>query len=246
MSKKAFVDELKDAFAEKGCAFCRLTDESANKYIEAILWEMVTDPETRIELRKARGYCPEHTHLLVRPGSALGTAILMKDVINVLQKEVAASKLWENPDSNIGSIGSSLNPKKSKSKTAVLHSSLSPQSECPVCKNIEQLEKHLIKTLIKNINQLAESYRQSAGLCLPHLKTLLAQAPSNQNTHTLLAAQLHIWEKLDADLTEFIRKNDYRFRHEGFGLEKDAWKRGVEATAGILPQNKKNKKGLTQ
>ena len=246
MAKKAFVDELKDAFAEKGCAFCRLTDESANKYVEAVLWEMVTDPDTRIELRKARGYCPEHSQLLVRPGSALGAAILMKDVINVLQKEVQASKLWKKPDSNLGSLSSTLNPKKANTKTAVLHADLSPQTPCPICKNNEQLEKHLTKTLIKNIKQLEGAYRQSDGLCLPHLKTILLQAPTNQNTHTLLAAQLHVWEKLDADLAEFIRKNDYRFRHEGFGPEKDAWMRGTEAVAGTLPQSKKNKKGLTQ
>jgi hypothetical protein len=39
-------------------------------------------------------------------------------------------------------------------------------------------------------------------------------------------------EKLRAELGEFIRKNDYRFIHEGFGTERDSWRRAVAMGAG--------------
>jgi len=32
--------------------------------------------------------------------------------------------------------------------------------------------------------------------------------------------------------SEFIRKNDYRFRHETWGEERDAWLRAIAALAG--------------
>jgi hypothetical protein len=39
-------------------------------------------------------------------------------------------------------------------------------------------------------------------------------------------------ETLRAELGEFIRKNDYRFINEGFGAERDAWRRAVATGAG--------------
>ena len=39
-------------------------------------------------------------------------------------------------------------------------------------------------------------------------------------------------KKLRAELGEFIRKNDYRFIHEGFGAERDSWRRAVVMGAG--------------
>jgi hypothetical protein len=244
MKKEAYVDELIEAFAQKGCAFCRLLDESADKFVDAVLWEMVNDPPTRLELRHTRGYCAEHSRLLIRPGAALGTAILMKDVINALQKEVQNSRLWEG-ESGLDGLRASV-MKRPSAKTAVLLQKLEPQATCPACVNVAYLKKHLIKSFSQNLQQLDAPYRQSDGLCLPHFKDLLAETGSPPTAQTLLQAQMHIWNRLDAELTEFIRKNDYRFQHEGFGAEKDAWIRAVEALGGTLPQNKQNKKGLTQ
>jgi len=39
-------------------------------------------------------------------------------------------------------------------------------------------------------------------------------------------------ESLHRELAEFIRKNDYRFKDEGFGTESDSWKRAVHKLTG--------------
>jgi len=44
-------------------------------------------------------------------------------------------------------------------------------------------------------------------------------------------------ESLKAELTEFIRKNDYQFIAEGFGKEGDAWLRAV----GLMVGSRKEK-----
>ena len=71
--------DLRDAYAQPGCAFCRLLARTANRYLNIVLWEMVLDPELRSELNEARGYGSEQGWLLVRTGSALGVAILMQE-----------------------------------------------------------------------------------------------------------------------------------------------------------------------
>jgi hypothetical protein len=48
----------------------------------------------------------------------------------------------------------------------------------------------------------------------------------------LLDLTLEKWQKLNDELTEFIRKNDYRFSKEGMGAERDSWKRAAAALVG--------------
>jgi hypothetical protein len=64
------------------------------------------------------------------------------------------------------------------------------------------------------VNDLAESLRVAGGLCLPHLEQAL-RSRQQATTRTLLL-QLHqtLWEQLVGHLSEFIRKQDHRFRRE--------------------------------
>lgn len=57
----------------------------------------------------------------------------------------------------------------------------------------------------------------------------------------LMAAQKAVLERLQADLREFIRKNDYRYIKEGFGEEGDAWRRAIEAISGAPPARVKGR-----
>jgi len=52
-------------------------------------------------------------------------------------------------------------------------------------------------------------------------------------------AQRRIWERLLAQLSEFIRKNDYRFRDEPVGEEGDAWLRAIAALAGAQRESER-------
>ena len=46
-----------------------------------------------------------------------------------------------------------------------------------------------------------------------------------ESVQVLLELASDRWGKLPDELTEFIRKNDYRFSKEGFGEERDSWLR---------------------
>jgi hypothetical protein len=43
------------------------------------------------------------------------------------------------------------------------------------------------------------------------------------------------WEQLQAELAEFIRKNDYRFSKECFEEERDSWLRATASLTGNWP-----------
>ena len=79
---------------------------------------------------------------------------------------------------------------------------------------------------------MVEALRASEGLCLPHLRSALEQVREIGACEQLLSIHRARLETLESELAEFIRKNDYRFKAEGFGKEGDAWLRAVGLIAG--------------
>ena len=245
---KPYYHELKAALEEPGCPFCRLLTKSADRYLDAVLWEMVNDSRQRSELNQARGYCQVHGWLLVRNGAALGIAILMNDVVRTLLAELEANPVKAETGSVFQDLLPGLARKGATKVNADLVAALAPQTPCPVCSHLQTTEMHLAETLWAHLagpQALVETYRASDGLCLTHLRDTLAHAPSTSASNVLIAAQRSIWQRLHSELTEFIRKNDQRFRDEPFGSERDSWRRALEAISGAPPRDRSERQGLT-
>jgi hypothetical protein len=92
-----------------------------------------------------------------------------------------------------------------------------------------------LDTLVQSLTAeegLLDAFEPSAGLCLPHLRQALALTRDRTVFEALVKAQRAIWQQLEADLGEFIRKSDHRFHGEAWGEERDAWLRGIAAVSG--------------
>jgi hypothetical protein len=244
-----YYRDIREAFGQSGCPFCRLLSRSADRYLDAVLWEMVNDTAVRDELNQARGYCQQHSWMLVRAGAALGVAILTRDVIKTLLGVLESSPVGEVRGRVLQSLRRSRDKGAVSGATAPLVAELLPQVPCPVCAHSLSLEQDYAKTLLAHLDDpgaLAQVYRRSDGLCLPHFRQTLAQATSSTDARTLVATQQAVWEQLHAELSEFIRKKDYRYRDEPFGDEKDAWRRALESVAGPPPRSESERRGLTQ
>ncbi|MBI3763863.1 MAG: hypothetical protein HY260_18620, partial [Chloroflexi bacterium] len=66
-----------------------------------------------------------------------------------------------------------------------------------------------------------------AGLCLAHLRRALELTRSESAFETLVTLERERLTAFLAELDEFLRKNDYRFRDEGFGPEGNSWRRAI-------------------
>jgi hypothetical protein len=244
-----YYHEIREAFGQPGCPLCRLLARSADRYLDAVLWEQVNDIGVRSELNQARGYCPQHGWLLVRAGAALGVAILTRGVVKTLLDVLASNPIQDEAESVFQSLRRSLDRDLASRPAARLVAELSPQRPCPVCSLLESKEEDYISTLVAHLDgpgSLADAYRTSDGLCLPHFRRTLARAPSGAEARLLSAAQQAVWQRLHDDLGEFIRKSDYRFRGEPFGDEKDAWLQALEAISGPPPRSRSEGHSLTE
>jgi hypothetical protein len=57
---------------------------------------------------------------------------------------------------------------------------------------------------------------------------------SESGWHILVGSTRARLESMQAQLAEFIRKNDYRFHGESIGAERDAWQRAVRKVVGEI------------
>jgi hypothetical protein len=78
-----------------------------------------------------------------------------------------------------------------------------------------------------------QAFAQSHGLCLPHTVRLVSYGKSHRDLASVLRAQQAHLQRLHGELREFIRKQDYRFAHESYGSEADAWQRVIALLVGM-------------
>jgi hypothetical protein len=233
--------ELRDALAEPGCALCRLKAHAADRFLDTLLWESVNDPARRREIRQARGFCYEHGWSLARATASVGVAIIARDVLQSLLQAMEGADFQANPLLSLRRVWEAVDPKAPSATTAELVADLEPQAPCPACVWADKMENIYLDTLLHNLigeDSLEADYKASEGLCLPHFRQALARARKEAVCQTLMRAQRVVWERLIAQLSESIRKSDYRHLDEAWGDEAGAWLRGIAALVGARPDDK--------
>ena len=225
--------ELLDACALPGCPICRLEAKVVRNYLDAILYENVNDPETQIELRQSWGYCHAHAWQLpdVAGGPALGAAILYRQIIgdalgNIEQASYAPTAWW-----SLKQARKWPDDRQPATATAAVVRRLEPQAPCPACthrdKMIDLTLDTLLETLARRDEPIQSALGASAGLCLPHLRRAFELTRDETAFVDLRSVTQARLAQLKQEMDEFIRKNDYRFQHEGFGAEGDRWRRAL-------------------
>ncbi|OGO42349.1 MAG: hypothetical protein A2W36_01815 [Chloroflexi bacterium RBG_16_58_14] len=235
MTNRAYYEDLIEACGQDGCPICRMEQTTVEKALKGLLFELTNDIQLREHLRTSFGFCREHARILFEhgKGDALGVSIIYNDVITNILRSL--------PDpAQAGSAGGGLPGLLQRSRhglgeqVAAAVKALTPQQRCMLCQQEEETRQAAIKALAESLGD--EPFRRaleaSEGLCLLHLRLALEAVPDAVSCAALLAISRKQLETLNAELAEFIRKNDYRFHDEGFGHEGDAWKRALNKISG--------------
>jgi len=108
---------------------------------------------------------------------------------------------------------------------------LERRRRCPACDETAAATERKLAFLVELLRYTAtrERYASSDGLCMPHLLTAAAQAAADapEVSRFLLDDGCRRLESLCAQLDEFDRKRDYRFRDEPKGTEQLAPARAI-------------------
>jgi hypothetical protein len=213
--------------------------------LDSLLWEGVNDPGIRRSIRQSQGFCRQHAWELIRDGSSLGVAILMHDLFQNLHRTIEDAKYQAVSALSVRRTQEALDRQLPSAATEELVAQLSPQKACPACAQVSKMESIYLTTLLDHLragpgdDSLLPDFEASDGLCLPHFRQALTLVRGEKAFDRLTAVQRSVWQRLVGELSENIRKSDYRFRDEPRGDEADAWLRAVAALVGPRPARPK-------
>lgn len=231
--------DLLDAMRLDGCPICRLRQRALERYVDTLLYERVNDGRLRARLRRSCGFCHEHAWALRRHGASVGVALMMRDVLRTLLREGQAAQGVSVARERRSGVGWQL-PRWLRRRPHSgnwLAEALQPRDTCPICVAMRDVERSCAAVMGETIleRDFQDAFSRSEGLCRAHLVLALERARTGEAADALWQAEKGIWRNLEADLSELIRKSDYRFMAEPKGAEAKSWLRALAAISGEAP-----------
>jgi hypothetical protein len=114
------------------------------------------------------------------------------------------------------------------------HENIPEQNNCALCLFESELVDYALQLVADYCNdaEFQNAYINSDGLCFPHMRSLCERLTGESLTF-ILHEQERKLSTLTTHLSEFERKNDYRFNDERITQdEANAWQRAVRFMAG--------------
>jgi hypothetical protein len=205
---------------EPGCPVCDGAHHAAWRFLDSLLWEYVNDASIRARLRATRGFCREHAMMALTVASqqaaGSGVAILYEDFLRHALEDALTA----------------IGPEQRRRRRRQIRTA----ERCMACTSAEQVADNYLDVLAfaeEGSDPWKRIREPLRGLCLPHLAFGLRRQRSDEEAARLVAIYLHGEGELRHDLSEFIRKQDYRYRPEGLTDEQSSsWRRAVFRVVG--------------
>ena len=217
--------EFQKAAEKPGCPLCRIVSDRAEKYIDNLLFEHVSDVPFRRLHRAAGGFCSYHSRNLVSFRDGLAVAILSKDIL----LDRIASFETKKP--------------------------FSPKGRCPICIEQDRIEEEYLGFLAQSHGNTVEEqelrriFTESDGLCVPHYSALFFSQKKKRSNRELLktkskAREIPKWltdfhdskyKNLLDRISNFIEFSAYGRQEEFAALTKKdqlVWKEAAAALRG--------------
>jgi hypothetical protein len=224
------VYDVIEACADPGCPLCRVAERWAGRFMAAILYEEVTDPHTRGRLKQSFGFCRDHAWQASEVG---GTLVSMSIIYRGLLGQIDQALVHAVPNEQKAWWQKLGAPATAGPVTA---RGLAPTTPCPACVHMADMEDAALVALTDALpanERLRQGLsRSDGGLCLPHLRRALALARQPAAFTFLQSSTRERLASLQAEMDEFIRKYDHRFRKEEWGGERDSWQRAIRWIVG--------------
>jgi Family of unknown function (DUF6062) len=219
---------LIEACEHAGCPVCACLEEDSRRALGTLLYEHVTDAETRHSLREAWGFCGWHAGaVLDGHGAATGAAILFEDLLRICQQGIERlfsrrPQRWCRPLSWL---------RRGVPRLAADYHSRRP---CPICKTLDASEQSYLEAVgdFAEDPQFGRAYERSTGLCVPHVVRMVERCADGSGVDSIVHATLLKWQRLRRLLEGFVGKHEYRNAEPITEDEGMSWRLASEILAG--------------
>lgn len=233
MSEEKFIGyfRLVEACGKRGCPVCRCVSDESRAYLDALLYEQVTDPDTRRAIRASWGFCNWHTWMLLEVDhSIFGSAIIYEDLVKLaLRRTERLGERAERPRSR-GWLSALIGRRRRPTAVELYRA----RAACPACRAAADTERRYLEALVTFIDDgdLQAAYARCDGLCLPHLFAGLENNADRHAARVLVDRTREKWAKLGQEIGSFVSKHDYRNREPYTEAEVASYTRAFEMLVG--------------
>jgi hypothetical protein len=212
----------------KTCPVCRFVARGMKDYVDALFYERVTDVPTRQAIRDARGFCRRHARMVSLQADALGTTLIMEDILKNDLRDMTAGR-YDQPSEATGLISRLLGQKGPGVRGGA------SQPKCPLCATEHEMDEAAVDGLLQGLGNpdFADQIGRSAGLCMPHFRLAFDRAEEVEGWETLHEAQKRALTELVDRLHALARTHDYRFRDEAKDADAGSWREALDVTSGV-------------
>ena len=184
--------ELQKASEKPGCPLCRIVNDRADRYIDNMLFEHVSDRAFRALHRAAGGFCAFHSRNLVSFRDGLAVAIMGRDILEERIISFEKRLPWR------------------------------PKGTCPICLERDRIEEEYLSFLAGSggtsdeEKELRSVFSSSDGLCAHHYSSLLFTPKQKQRNipHWLREFHEKKFRELQTRVNQFIELSAYGRQEE--------------------------------
>lgn len=230
------------------CLLCALERKTELGEAERYLGASVMEPDIRVRVNE-RGFCRRHHAMLYSMSNRLGHALMLESHMIENRERLAkpfrelrkAGELLKN-----AGLGDKVNGKVKTATDIILKQAESVgemAGSCVMCDTIQENMDRYLHTffhLWKNDAEFRRRFRENKGVCLPHLGRLLCAATNELNARDagefiidLSENESSNLDRIQEDISWFIKKFDYRYEKEDWKNSRDAVERTVNKTRGF-------------
>lgn len=223
MSERIYTIPVNEAFdatlEQEGfhCPFCALYEKLEKNELELILGASMMEPDIRIQTNK-KGFCHRHFGKMLVAKNKLGLALILESHLAEIRHDAADTLLSKN--------GANATARVEKL-----------EQSCYVCDRIEDSFSKMLATAAYLYGQDGNFRRKLSAqkcFCLPHFRRLLVagKAELSKKEFARLAQDAEevlftYFDALQADVSHFCKKFDYRYDAEPWGTAKDSPERAI-------------------
>jgi hypothetical protein len=222
------------ACGQPGCPICRCVRDDSRRLLDALLYEHVTDPETRKTLRETRGFCNWHTWMMLEiDAGRFGPSILYEDLLGRACDRVATAAVRAAAP-RAGTWRAWLRRLTERRRRSRIVEPHTLRPACSLCVAAATAERGHLETLLTFFDDgdLQASYASADPVCLPHLMRATELMPGAPTLAALIDRTREKWMKVRRDLQSFIEKHDHRNTRAFTDDEAASYVRAFEILAG--------------
>lgn len=238
------------------CLLCALHRKTELGEAERYLGASVMESDTRIQVND-KGFCPHHHSMLFNMSNRLGHALMLESHLAETRRRTEKTFDALRQAAKAYSSASMLERLKkgasAKADMELLAEELRTMaSSCIMCNSIQENMDRYLHTffhLYQNDSEFRSRFQRSKALCLPHLADLIRLAPQELPAREvadfidkLTDMETANLNRMQEDISWFIKKFDYRFQNEPWHNSQDAVERTVNKLRGWCVGQEPNSK----